>query len=97
MFGAATPTPSALKGFMTPALAAQMKIQMEIDERNRPLSDEELDSLFPAEGFIILEPPPGYATARRPSQSLLSTPTPMAATPMYSIPTEQAGVKQGLF
>ena len=42
----ATPTPGHLMS-MTPEQLQAYTWQREIDERNRPLSDEELDSLFP--------------------------------------------------
>lgn len=34
------------------------------DPRNRYLSDLELDQLLPSEGYVIIEPPAGYAPAR---------------------------------
>ena len=43
----ATPTPGHLMS-MTPEQLQAYTWQREIDERNRPLSDEELDSMFPA-------------------------------------------------
>lgn len=42
----ATPTPGHLMS-MTPEQLQAYTWQREIDERNRPLSDDELDSLFP--------------------------------------------------
>ena len=33
-----------------------MKYEQDIEERNRPLSSEELDSLFPTQGYTIFEP-----------------------------------------
>ncbi|KAF1833286.1 ARM repeat-containing protein [Decorospora gaudefroyi] len=40
----------------------------DISNRNAPLSDEQLDMMLPgeAEGFKVLEPPPGYESVRRP-------------------------------
>lgn len=43
---------------MTPEQAAIYKWEKEIDDRNRPLSDEELDALIPP-GYRILAPPSG--------------------------------------
>ncbi|KAF2869564.1 splicing factor 3B subunit 1 [Massariosphaeria phaeospora] len=37
-----------------------------VDNRNAPLSDEQLDAMFPIEGYKILEPPPGYEPRPRP-------------------------------
>ena len=45
---------------MTPEQLQAYTWQREIDERNRPLSDEELDSLFP-EGYKVLQPPAGMS------------------------------------
>lgn len=36
-----------------------MRWEREVQERNRPLADEELDAMLPSEGYKILEPPPG--------------------------------------
>uniref|UniRef100_A0A915PYR5 TOG domain-containing protein n=1 Tax=Setaria digitata TaxID=48799 RepID=A0A915PYR5_9BILA len=64
---------------MTPDQMALFKWEREIDERNRPLSDEELDALFPP-GYKVLPPPNGYIPLRTPGRKLLATPTPMGAT-----------------
>ncbi len=66
---------------MTPEQLQAYTWQREIDERNRPLSDEELDSLFP-EGYKVLQPPAGYVPIRTPARKLIATPTPMAGTPV---------------
>lgn len=62
--------------------------EREVEMRNRALSDEELDSMMPTEGYKVLEPPPGYAPIRTPARKLMATPTPMGGTPMYQIPEE---------
>lgn len=62
--------------------------EREVEQRNRALSDEELDSMMPVEGYKVLEPPPGYAPIRTPARKLMATPTPMGGTPMYQIPEE---------
>lgn len=38
---------------MTPEQMQAYRWEREIDERNRPLSDEELDSLFPKDGYKV--------------------------------------------
>ena len=50
--GLATPTPMAA-GAMTPEQMQSWRWERELDERNRPLSDEELDALFPQDGYKV--------------------------------------------
>eukprot|EP00850_Spirogloea_muscicola_P020877 SM000229S07513 [mRNA] locus=s229:150597:158007:+ [translate_table: standard] len=87
----ATPTPGhiTLRTPMTPEQYNMMRWEKDIEERNRPLSDEDLDAMFPAEGYKILDPPASYVPIRTPARKLLATPTPVAgATPLYQIPEE---------
>lgn len=71
----ATPTPGHLIP-MTPEQMQAYRWEREIDERNRPMSDDELDSLFPP-GYKVLPPPSGYMPIRTPARKLTATPTPM--------------------
>ncbi|KAB7493817.1 Splicing factor 3B subunit 1 [Armadillidium nasatum] len=77
--GLATPSPGQLLN-MTPEQIHAFRWEREIDERNRPMSDEELDSLFPP-GYEILPPPQGYVPIRTPARKITSTPTPLLGTP----------------
>jgi len=43
---------------MTPEQLQAYRWEREIDERNRPLTDDELEALFPS-GYKILQPPAG--------------------------------------
>lgn len=43
---------------MTPEQMQNYRWEREIDERNRPLTDEELETMFPV-GYKILQPPAG--------------------------------------
>jgi splicing factor 3B subunit 1 len=43
---------------MTPEQLQAYRWEREIDERNRPLTDDELDTMFPP-GYKILNPPAG--------------------------------------
>ena len=87
----ATPTPSQIaRGPMTLDLYNQSRWQQDIQERNRPLTDEELDAMFPQEGYKILEPPASYQPIRTPARKLPATPTPLG-TPLYAIPEENRG------
>ena len=44
------------RGPVTPEMAQRMRWEREMNERNRPLSDAELDMMFPANGYKILDP-----------------------------------------
>lgn len=75
--GGPVATPMAMQQFgMTPVGGMGM-IQMGgpvIDARNRYLSDEELNTLLPTEGYEVIEPPAGYAPIRTPARKLMETP-----------------------
>uniref|UniRef100_A0AAZ3P8Q7 Splicing factor 3B subunit 1 n=1 Tax=Oncorhynchus tshawytscha TaxID=74940 RepID=A0AAZ3P8Q7_ONCTS len=58
----ATPSPGHLMS-MTPEQLQAWRWEREIDERNRPLTDDELDAMFP-EGYKVLPPPAGYVPIR---------------------------------
>mmetsp|Transcript_47675 Transcript_47675/g.91031 ORF Transcript_47675/g.91031 Transcript_47675/m.91031 type:complete len:1376 (-) Transcript_47675:178-4305(-) len=100
--GMETPSPAAIAarlgaggipgagGAMTPEQYNAMRWEREIEERNRPLSDEELDGMFPMDGYIILDPPASYVPIRTPARKLLATPTP-GMTPNYMLPEEDRG------
>ena len=48
-------TPSTVGGFggMTPEQMQTWRWEKEMDDRNRPLTDEELDAIFPQEGYKV--------------------------------------------
>ena len=73
--GSQTPSLSSL----TPSQVVAYRLQADIDARNKPLTDEELDGLLPgpADGYDILIPPETYKPIRTPSRKLMMTPTPM--------------------
>ncbi|KAK7867740.1 hypothetical protein R5R35_002244 [Gryllus longicercus] len=88
----ATPTPGHL-ATMTPEQLQAYRWEREIDERNRPLSDDELDAMFPP-GYKILQQPDGYIPIRTPARKLTATPTPIAGTPAgFFIQTEDKSAK----
>ncbi|KAL1954814.1 hypothetical protein VTO42DRAFT_544 [Malbranchea cinnamomea] len=75
-------TPIGNQGLATPMHPSQAAVMpATFSGPNAPLSDEELDLMLPseAEGYKILEPPPGYAPIRTPARKLMSTPAPMAS------------------
>ena len=89
--GMATPTPgqSGMLGSQTPQEQQAQRWEAEIDERNRPMTDEELDAIFPKEGYKVLDPPAGYAPIRTPSRRLLSTPTPAGGATGFLMQEEE--------
>ena len=50
--GLATPSPGQM-GSMTPEQMQAWRWEKELDERNRPLTDEDLDALFPQDGYKV--------------------------------------------
>lgn len=91
----ATPAPGTGQEPMTPEEKMQAKYEREISERNKPLSDEELDAMLPSEGYTILEPPPDYEPVRTPARKLTSTPTPMGSEEqVYQMPEQQTNLQQ---
>ena len=73
---------------MTPEAIQQARWAAEIDERNRPLTDDDLDAMFPPTGYKILKPPDSYVPISPPARKLLETPTPAGggSTPLYTMP-----------
>ncbi|GAM18432.1 hypothetical protein SAMD00019534_016070 [Acytostelium subglobosum LB1] len=91
--GGQTPVAGQLRaGMVTPdhtALTMHQRLEREIDERNRPWTDEELNSQLPSDGYEILAPPPGYVPIMTPARKLMSTPVGVAGRSGFSIPEEQ--------
>ncbi|KAM9037161.1 splicing factor 3B subunit 1 isoform X2 [Monodelphis domestica] len=87
----ATPTPGHIMS-MTPEQLQAWRWEREIDERNRPLSDEELDAMFP-EGYKVLPPPAGYVPIRTPARKLTATPTPLGGMTGFHMQTEDRTMK----
>ena len=49
-----TPTSGQMMSNMTPERIQMLRWEREIDERNRPLGDEELDQLLPTVGYEVI-------------------------------------------
>merc|ERR1711963_1121809 len=91
-----TPHPSNLAQ-MTPEQLQAVRWEQEIDSRNRHISDEELDQMFPP-GYKVLQPPAGYIPIRTPAKKLTATPTPMSGqtpTGFYMQPDTPYGERSG--
>eukprot|EP00178_Gracilaria_changii_P006261 TRINITY_DN2075_c0_g1_i1.p1 TRINITY_DN2075_c0_g1~~TRINITY_DN2075_c0_g1_i1.p1 ORF type:complete len:1244 (+),score=174.70 TRINITY_DN2075_c0_g1_i1:300-4031(+) len=69
--------------------------QADIEMRNRPLTDQELDELLPSVGYTILEPPDSYKPVQTPARLLTKTPA-VPQTPLYSVPTENGFARETL-
>ena len=82
------------QGGFTPEKFNATRWERDLEERNRPWIDEELDAMFP-DGYKVLEPPAGYVPITTPTQKLLSTPTPIGGTPVYQMPTSSEGTAAG--
>merc|ERR1719193_1176104 len=68
---------------MTPEQIQAFRYDAEINERNAPMSDEELDAIFPLHGYEIVRPPANYQPIRK---TVMSTPTPTpGGTPLFSM------------
>lgn len=75
--GMATPSMEQMHGgggSLTPDQLFQARWEREIDERNRPLTDEDLDALLPSEGYEIVAAPKNYRPAMTPRRTLMATP-----------------------
>ncbi|EFJ42040.1 hypothetical protein VOLCADRAFT_30174, partial [Volvox carteri f. nagariensis] len=104
LLGMETPSLSALgaaaaAGQVTPEAYQEARLQREMWERNRPLTDEELDAMLPGEkdGYKVLAPPPGYKPVIDPARKLMATPTPLVGgTPLYSMPEDNPMLKADL-
>ena len=82
---------------MTPEAYQEMRLQKEMWDRNRPLGDEELDTMLPGEqdGYKILPPPANYNPVVDPAKKLLGTPAPNF-TPFYVMPEDNPTLKSDL-
>jgi len=78
---------------MTPEQYNAMRWEREVEARNAPLTDEDLDLMLPSEGYKILPVPDSYVPIRTPARKLMATPTPYGgATPgFYAMPDEDRG------
>eukprot|EP00357_Protocruzia_adherens_P030575 CAMPEP_0114973292 /NCGR_PEP_ID=MMETSP0216-20121206/875_1 /TAXON_ID=223996 /ORGANISM="Protocruzia adherens, Strain Boccale" /LENGTH=1238 /DNA_ID=CAMNT_0002333771 /DNA_START=24 /DNA_END=3740 /DNA_ORIENTATION=- len=85
-----TPTPGQIAALN--AIPTLTRADIEADERNRPLTDEELDAILPSEGYEIVNAPEGdkYQNLNQRAK-LLATPTPMGMTPNYYSVPESTG------
>merc|ERR1719203_1660606 len=75
---------------MTPEQIQAYRYDSEINERNAPMSDEELDAIFPLTGYEIVRPPANYQPIRKTMMSTATpTPTP-GGTPFFSMQSPDA-------
>jgi len=91
--GMATPV-MPMSGTVTAEQLGSIRLQQELEARNRPWTDEELDRLLPSEGYVIVDPPASYKPAPN-ARRMMATPTPLAHG-VYQIPEENPLLKQEL-
>ncbi|PWN54183.1 putative splicing factor 3b subunit 1 [Violaceomyces palustris] len=72
-----TPVIADATNGQTDALPTAVETPYPIDPRNRFMTDEELNTLLPSEGYKIVEPPAEYAPIRTPARKMMATPTPV--------------------
>ncbi|EUD65679.1 hypothetical protein C922_03927 [Plasmodium inui San Antonio 1] len=88
---------------MTPGVASlavdsiiKMKIKNEMEIRNRPLTDEDLDELLPSEGYEIVQPPEEYEAIRRNKlKAFFKTVASTAGTPLLMGSASAGGATAG--
>jgi splicing factor 3B subunit 1 len=92
--GAMGATPVIPAGSATPGGVNLIRsAEADIDARNRPMTDEELDAILPSEGYKILEPPPSYVPIMTPARKLMATPAPMSvAADGFYVQEEGSGI-----
>ncbi|XP_075255786.1 splicing factor 3B subunit 1-like isoform X2 [Convolutriloba macropyga] len=92
----ATPSPA---GLVTPEQMYAYRLEKEMDDRNRALSDADLDSMLP-EGYKVLPPPANYVPMQTVNRRLTATPTPISmlsgATPVGFTMQSEEPTKVGL-
>uniref|UniRef100_A0A1I8H332 SF3b1 domain-containing protein n=1 Tax=Macrostomum lignano TaxID=282301 RepID=A0A1I8H332_9PLAT len=89
----ATPSAAVAAAAMTPEQMQIFSAQKELDDRNRPLSDEDLDAMLP-EGYKVLAPPAGYVPLRTPRR-LTATPTPLTTPGGFKMATPDVRTSTG--
>ena len=58
---------------LAPEDMLRLRLKREMEYRNRPLTDQELDAILPKDGYAILDPPASYAPRRTAALSAPST------------------------
>ncbi|KAI4838995.1 splicing factor 3B subunit 1 [Plasmodium brasilianum] len=84
-----TPMATGLSSSLQGDSLIKMKIKNEMDVRNRPLTDEDLNELLPSEGYEIVKPPEEYETLRK--NKLKAMFKSMAGTPLLLSNNSAAG------
>ena len=94
--GMATPSPA---GIVTPEQMYAFRLEKEMDDRNRALTDADLDAMLP-DGYKVLPPPANYVPLATPNRRLTATPTPISmlsgATPVGFHMQSEEPTKVGL-
>jgi splicing factor 3B subunit 1 len=68
-----TPTPGGMTpsmAGMTPERLRMLRWEKEVQDRNRPLTDDELNQILPSNGYEIITPPASYNAIRKHHEKL---------------------------
>lgn len=84
----ASPAPNqfGLINNLTPEKIKQLRWEKELEERNRPLADEELDELIQISGYEIVKVPAEYKPIRAPGRRTGPSQSPFQSTPFQAGP-----------
>jgi splicing factor 3B subunit 1 len=69
----------------TPQQLQMLRLAKEIENRNKPMTDAELDETLPCEGYEVVRPPENYKPAKTPSRNLNPF---LGGVSLYNLPEE---------
>ena len=93
--GGATPMFAGATPMIHAGAAGAMRAAAEIEWRNRPFTDEELNDLLPQSGYKIVDPPASYKPIHTPARKLSATPSPFVSSGGFQV--AEAGVSAQQF
>ncbi len=95
MAGGATPMFAGETPIIAAGPGGAFRAAAEIEWRNRPFTEEELNALLPSDGYKIVEPPASYKPVRSANRNLSATPSPYVASGGFQV--AEAGVQAQQF
>jgi splicing factor 3B subunit 1 len=93
--GLETPNIRSINTTIAPDQYYNMKHEREMWERNRPLSDKDLDNIIPSEGYKIIPVSNQYKFLSSSRQKIITSPrTSIETTPLYQIPENKIQIQE---